>query len=113
LRSIYREIGGDPGAAETLSGEGLLSELRDTSLPGEFENAVRQLANERAGLVPQGDPTSGSAILRALRIFVGEDERVIDELERLLGPRRAEALLNHAEFPKSDHTFGVGPSSGR
>lgn len=109
LVSLYREIGGDARSAETLSAQSLLSELRDKALPGQFEAAVRQLANERAGLVPPMDPAAQSAILRALRIYVNEDTRVLDELDRLLGPGRAEAFLNDGELPKSDNTFGVGP----
>lgn len=109
LVALYKEIGGDPRSADTLSSQSLLSEIRDKALTGEFAAAVRQLANERAGLVPPGDPNAGSAILRALRIFVSEDAWVLDELDRLLGPRRAESFLN-GDVPKSDSSFGVGPA---
>jgi hypothetical protein len=71
--------------------------------------AVRTLAEQRAGLRPTTHAGSGTPILRALSLFLAEDTKVITELEQLLGPRRAEALLNHNDMPHSDHVFGVGP----
>jgi hypothetical protein len=107
--ALYRELGGDANAASTLSTNTLLAELRDKALKDEYPNAVRQLANERVGLTAKGDPNVGPPILRAYRVFMLEDERVIGELEQLLGHRRAEEFLNHEQTSHSNHTFGVGP----
>lgn len=110
LLGLYKEIGGDMNQAATWESTTILSELRLKSLKDEYPDAVRTLANERAGLVPVGDPSVGPPVLRAYRQFVIEDERTISELEKLLGPRRTEELLNHPKYPHSNHTFGVGPA---
>lgn len=103
------EIGGSAQSAEGLSSQSLLNELRDKALPGEYVAAVRLISRQRAGLLPAEVQPGASAIERAMRVFVDEDRRVIDELNRLLGPRRAEHLLNHPDTDHSNHTFGVGP----
>ena len=107
LLALYAEIGGDPNQAAILSSETILNELRGKALNGDFASAVRQLANERAGLA--APIAGGPPVYRAYRLFLVEDERVIAELEQLLGPRRTEAFLNHDKLSHSDHTFGVGP----
>ncbi len=109
LLKIYKEIGGDPNLASTLGTETIFNELRAKALKDDFAEAVRTLADERAGLRPRGNPEDGVAVMRAFRLFLVEDERMIDELERLLGPRRAEEFLNHPKGFHSDNTFGVGP----
>ena len=109
LLAAYKEIGGDPNQASTLGSETIFNEVRAKSLKNDFAESVRSLADERAGLIPQGDPAAGPPIMRACRLFIVEDERVISELEKLLGPRRCEEFLNHAETSHSNHTFGVGP----
>ena len=109
LQAYYREIGGDPNLASTLSNFTILQELRAKALDGDYANAVRQMANERAGLVPLSDPASGSAVFRAYRMMWAEDDRVVSEVEALLGPSRAEQFLNHPSSDHGDHTWGVGP----
>ena len=109
LLALYKEIGGDPNQASALGTETILNELRSKSLKNDYSESVRTLADERAGLIAVGDPAAGPPVMRAYRLFTAEDERVINELEKLLGPRRTEELLNHPKFSHSDHTFGVGP----
>ncbi|MBX7113016.1 MAG: hypothetical protein K1X64_01685 [Myxococcaceae bacterium] len=110
LLAIYKEIGGDPDSAASWSTSTLLGELRSKGLGTEYGDAIRQLANERAGLVASTPEGAGSAIYRAYRTYIEEDDRTLSELERLLGPRRTEELLNHENTSHSNHTFGVGPA---
>ncbi|MBX7100284.1 MAG: hypothetical protein K1X89_21385, partial [Myxococcaceae bacterium] len=107
LAALYQEIGGDPGS---LSSQSMLEELRSKSLGSDYADAVRLLANVRAGLAAPPAPGTGSAISRAYFLFDAEDRRVIDELDALIGPARAEALLNHPDVGHSNNTFGVGPA---
>lgn len=109
LVALYKEIGGDPNLASTLGTETIFNELRSKALKNDFANSVRALANERAGLSPASNPSSGPPVMRASRLFIIEDERVISELEKLLGPRRAEEFLNHPKVHHNDNVFGVGP----
>lgn len=107
LLSLYKELGGDPSLAATLGSDALFNELRTKSLKGDWEEAVRRSANERAGLLP-AEP-GGTPVMKALRMLVAEDERVLDELDALLGPARAEQFLNHENTSHHRHGFGVGP----
>jgi len=109
LLALYQEIGGDPNQASTLGTETIFNELRAKSLKDDFPDSVRTLADERAGLIAPRDPAAGPPVMRACRLFIVEDERVISELEKLLGPRRSEEFLNHPKTSHNDHTFGVGP----
>jgi hypothetical protein len=43
-------------------------------------------------------------------MLIGEDDRVINELDELLGPARAEQFLSHENVPHHHHSFGVGPA---
>lgn len=108
--TIYGEIGGDPGSAGTLATHTLFNEIRGKALKGDFANAVRQLANERAGLAQPVSAAAQTPIMRALKVFIEEDERVIAELEQLLGHRRAEEFLNHENSSHSNSVYGVGPA---
>lgn len=109
LIALYKEIGGDANQASTLGTETIFNELRAKALKDDFAESVRTLADERAGLIPPGNPAAGPAVMRACRVFIVEDERVITELEKLLGPRRAEEFLNHAKSSHNNNVFGVGP----
>jgi hypothetical protein len=111
LLAFYKELGGDPSLASTLGSDALFNELRAKSLKGDWEEAVRRAANERAGLLPQ--EAGGTPVLKALRMLAGEDDRVLDELDALLGPSRAEQFLNHQDTAKHRHGFGVGPGQPR
>ena len=106
LIALYAEIGGD---ASSLSTQTVFEELRSKALRNEFAEAVRLLADVRAGLTQRPAPGTGSAISRAFLLLDQEDQRTIAELEQLIGARRAEALLNDPKLSHSDHTFGVGP----
>ena len=111
LLAFYKEIGGDPALGSTLGSDALYNEIREKSLKDDWTDAVRQTANERAGLSSPG--VSGTPVLKALRMLVGEDERVIAELEQLLGPARAEQFLNNENTAHHHHYHGVGPAKPR
>lgn len=107
LRS-YREIGGDPNVGAGLSNITIFEELRAKSLEGEFAHVVRRIASERAGLAPQS--AEGSSLMKTMREMWLEDDRVLTELEALLGTARAEQLLNHEQTNHSDQSWRVGPA---
>jgi len=111
LVKFYVSMGGDANAASTFSSVALLTEIRTKALKDEYGDAIRQLANERAGLVPAGNPSEGPVVLRTFRMLVDEDNTVLDQLDAALGPARAEALVNDEHFPHSNHGFGVGPKN--
>jgi hypothetical protein len=111
LLGFYKELGGDPSLGSTLGSDPLFNELRNKSLKGDWEDAVRLVANERAGLV---EPTAGGTpVMKALRMLLAEEERTLNELDALLGPARAEQLLSHDSSPHHSHGFGVGPAGAR
>ncbi len=111
LLGFYKELGGDPSLGSTLGSDPLFNELRNKSLKGDWEDAVRLVANERAGLV---EPTAGGTpVLKALRLLLAEEERTLNELDALLGPARAERLLSHDSTAHHTHGFGVGPAGAR
>lgn len=105
LAGLFREMGGDPG---TLGTDTVFNEIRGKSLGTEFADAVRTVANERAGLAQRS--AGGTPMLRAYRLLVDEDLAVIAQLEQLMGPRRAEQFLNHDALGNHDHGFRVGPA---
>ena len=110
MRELYVESGGNAQVSWELSDETLLREIREKAIKGDYSSAIRQLANERAGLQPKTGPGEGPTVLRAFRLVLEEDERFVAEVTALLGPRRAEAFLNHPGTPHSDNVFGVGPA---
>lgn len=111
LLGFYKELGGDPSLASTLGSDPLFNEIRSKSIKGDWDDAVRLVANERAGLV---SPTAnGTPVLKALRMLLAEEERTLNELDALLGPARAERLLSHDSYPHHSHGFGVGPAGAR
>jgi hypothetical protein len=105
----YVAMGGDPNLAGTLTVVSMVNEIRMKALGDDYGDAIRQLANERAGLVPVGDPNAGPTVLKTFRLLVAEDDRILNELDSLLGPSRAEALVNDDAFGHSRHGYGVGP----
>lgn len=111
LRGIYLEIGGAASTADSLSSQGLLQEIADKSPAGTLAVAVRAVTKLRAGLIAPGSPATQVPLARAYLVFVTEDDRVISEIEALLGPRRAEALLYGKSFDHMDHAYGVGPEA--
>lgn len=106
LGALYVEIGGDPEALPELDAPRLFMELQRLSREDELKEAVRVAANERAGIVPLG--TGGSAAVRALRLLWQEDDRVVEEVERILGPARAQRFLDHEKTSHADASFEVG-----
>jgi hypothetical protein len=108
LLKAYGQMGGDVNSALSFTTMALVEELRSKSLKGEFEDAIRQLANERAGLVPPSQPSTSSTVLNAFRHLWNEDDRIVNEIEALLGPARAEEYLNDKNGDHSDHVWGVG-----
>jgi len=109
LRSLYVEMGGDVASAFEMNADSLFTEIQAKSLKGDREAAVRIAGQERAGLTPVG--TSGSAIVRALRLLWQEDDRMIQEVDRILGAARAERFLDHPAWHHSDMTLSVGRRS--
>jgi hypothetical protein len=43
-------------------------------------------------------------------MVVDEDDRLVIDIEAILGPARAEEFLNHPDTSHADHTHGVGPA---
>jgi hypothetical protein len=111
FRGLYLEIGGTSDFAETASVSGYLHELKEKAAKGEWDAAVRALTRERAGLVAPGSAATLTPVGRALRVFLDEEARVLTELDALLGPRRAEALVNSGHFDHGDYSYGVGPGT--
>lgn len=109
LVDAYRQMGGDPNLAQTFTNFALIEELKSKSLKDDYADSIRQVANERAGLVA-GDPTSGSALLKAYRLLWAEDDRTVLEVEALLGPARAESFLNDKDAEHANLSWGVGPA---
>lgn len=108
LTELYIEMGGDPALAPEMAADSLFREIQGKSHDDDFKAAIRLAARERAGLVPAG--ADGPPIARALRLLWQEDERVVAELDRILGPDRARRFLDHEETSHSDATFEVGPA---
>ena len=106
LASLYLEIGGDPAVVGEMTAASLKQELMAKSHGDDYGHAVRTAARERAGLQPVGQ--GGTPLERAFRLLWQEDHRVVEEIERLLGPDRAERLLNHERMARSDSTYEVG-----
>jgi len=105
LVSLYTQIGGDASAAMEMSAYSLFSEIQAKSLPGDLDRAIRIAASERAGLSEIG--TSGSALVRTFRMLWQEDDRVVAEVEQLLGAGRASSFLDHEDWHHSDWEFGA------
>lgn len=107
----YIAMGGDANLASTLSVVSMVNEIRMKAVGDDYPDAIRQLANERAGLVPASDPNSGPVVLKTFRLLIAEDDRILDQLDALLGPSRAERMVNDETFGHSRHGYGVGPKS--
>lgn len=93
IRGIYLEATGDEAGAETLSADAMIAQITAAALPGEVQEAHRQLARERAGQAePPADLDDLPPAARALRLHAG----LGDELQRLvaadLGPERSHEL---------------------
>jgi len=52
-------------------------------------------------------------MLRAYRLLWQEEDRVLDELDALLGPARAEQLVNHESMSHNSMTTRSGPGPSR
>ena len=107
LLALYGEIGGDPALAGTLASSTLMGEIQNKSLKDEWAISLRQAAKERAGLVPA--ERNASPMLRAFRLEVAEDDKVLDALDQILGPARAEQFMNHESGGAGVSTFMAGP----
>jgi hypothetical protein len=82
IRAIYVELTGNAAGAEDMTGSAMMREIEDKSGQHDVAEATRQLASERAGLVPPpADPAARSPVERVLRLM----QNVGDELERELG----------------------------
>ncbi len=99
LSSLYVEIGGDANVANALDAFALVQELQSKS--PDRDAAVRTAIRERGGLEQPANPAQASALLRMYRLLYREEDRLIAELDALLGPARAEEFLNH---PNTSHS---------
>jgi len=85
MRSLYREMTGDPGTSSSLLLHHVLADLRRSG--GDAE-AHRRLAQELAGDAKAGD----SIYERFMRAQLGAGDRLQAELNRQLGPALARSL---------------------
>lgn len=109
LTSIYIGIGGDANVASTLDISGLLHEI-GTKTPRQDVQAAGLIASrERAGLEQPSNPNEGSGVLRAYRLFWREEDQVLQELDQLLGPDRAEQFINHRNMSHNTIATRVRP----
>jgi hypothetical protein len=109
LAALYTQIGGDKSMATTLDGESLLREIESKSLKEQSTAAIREIANERAGNPAAADQQPGPAITQAYRLLIQDENRVLDDLDALLSPARAEAFVNNPQSNHGDWVLLVGP----
>jgi hypothetical protein len=103
LVDLYASEGGDRRAAEPMASTDVLDLLR--RLPGtdKGEDAVKQIARELGGVAPP--LANPSPMLRGFRVMAEEESAYLDALDRILGPARAEALLNAGGLGRMTSSF--------
>lgn len=94
----------------TMNQRQLLEALRARAPDDEWADAVRQVANERAGLAPR--QAGGTSVYRALRVLADEDFAAMDALDQILGAR-ADRFIDDPALGNLDHAFRVGPAPKR
>ena len=114
LRDIFSELSDDPSTGDGYTLNALIDAIRDGSSPGDFDAAVRLIAQEMAGeTAPPDGGGTGSAAERMLRaIFANESDRR-RKLDELLGPELAEQLLDHPEMKGILHTYSSDGGAGQ
>jgi hypothetical protein len=91
----------------------LLQEIQSKTLPRDRDLASLTATRERGGLERPTSPDAGSALLRAYRLFYREEDRVLEELDALLGPARAEQFMNHQNTSHSTMSSSTGNRPNR
>jgi hypothetical protein len=107
LADAYESLGGDPKIAAAARPSTLWHDALDLMSSEDRADAAREAARERAGLSPV--TAGGSTALQVARLLQGEDDRVIGELDTLLGPDRAQQLLDDPGTQHSDFVSAHGP----
>jgi hypothetical protein len=113
LAGVYASIGGDANIASTLETNELLGEISNKTPPADRGSAVLTAARERAGLEQPANPNDASGLLRAFRLYYLEEDRVLAELDALLGPDRAEQFVNHQATSHQTISNRVSPDARR
>ena len=92
LRAIYAEVTGQT-APDDMVGHSLMNEIEQKTGEDEMLEARRQLSYERAGLLPVPESLHGRPPAeRALRVMSAVGDEMERELEKAIGPRKANAL---------------------
>jgi hypothetical protein len=105
VKQLYIEATGDVQGAETLSTEAMRREIEEKGAPGEHENILQRIAQERAGLVPA--PTAeqiakSSPFERLFRSYLELGDKTEAALAKRLGPDRAAAIRGDGWGSRSD-----------
>ncbi|HET7500192.1 MAG TPA: hypothetical protein VFK02_04290 [Kofleriaceae bacterium] len=91
LRALYRELTGEPG--DNLETSALFMEILRKSPSGDVEAARKELAAERAGLVPvPADTHNQSVVQRLFRLDMTAGDALERKLAAELGPERAHQI---------------------
>jgi hypothetical protein len=113
LVSLYVGMGADANVANSLETMALLQEIQSKTLPRDRDLAVLTATRERGGLEQPTNPDASSALLRAYRLFYREEDRILEELDALLGPARAEQFMNHPNTSHSTMSSSTGSRPNR
>ena len=113
LASLYVGMGADANVANSLETTALIQEIQSKTLLRDRNLAVLTTTRERGGLERPTSPDAGSALLRAYRLFYREEDRVLEELDALLGPDRAEQFMNHPNTSHSTMSSSTTPPDRR
>jgi len=93
LRPLYVEATGDEEGSLSRSPESMFAEIKATAMEGENQRAMKQIAQERAGIA---EPTTAlddaSAVERAFRLRVALGDEFQRELASIFGAERAHDL---------------------
>lgn len=105
VKQLYIEATGDVQGAETLSTEAMRREIEEKGAPGEHENILERIAQERAGLVPA--PTAeqlakSSPFERLFRAYLQLGDKTEAALAKKLGAERAAAIRGDGWGSRSD-----------
>ena len=93
VRTLYVEVTGDKGGADSLTAEAMMNEIRLKVPEATAQEAYWKLSHERAGLVPAStDTSSASAFERYLRLQQNAGNGFENALAATLGADRAHAL---------------------
>lgn len=105
VKQLYIEATGDVQGAETLSTEAMRREIEEKGAPGEHENILQRIAQERAGMI--APPTAeqiakSSPFERLFRSYLELGDKTEAALAKRLGPDRAAAIRGDGWGSRSD-----------